>query len=66
MIADDLADAKNADQTKEVTVKLSNELVRLLSDQLYQSPLKAIEELVVNSYDAGAAVCRLFDVQVRV
>ena len=32
----------------EVRVRLSNELVQLLSDQLYQSPLKAIEELVVN------------------
>jgi HSP90 family molecular chaperone len=34
--------------------------VHLLSDQLYQSPLKALEELVINSYDAGAKVCRLF------
>jgi hypothetical protein len=44
----------------EIRVRISNELVQLLSDQLYQSPLKAIEELVVNSYDAGAKVCRLF------
>jgi len=44
----------------EVRVRISTELVQLLSDQLYQSPLKAIEELVVNSYDAGARVCRLF------
>lgn len=43
-----------------VQVSLSNELVHLLSDQLYQSPLKAIEELVVNSYDAEASVCRVF------
>jgi len=41
-------------------VGLSNELVKLLSDQLYQSPLKAIEELVVNSYDANAKLCRIF------
>ena len=43
-----------------VTVRLSNEIVTLLSSQLYQSPLKAIEELVVNSYDAGASECRVF------
>jgi hypothetical protein len=41
-------------------VALSNELVHLLSDQLYQSPLKAIEELVVNSYDADAKECRVY------
>src|SRR5439155_5261537 len=44
----------------EVRVRISNELVQLLSDQLYQSPLKAIEELVVNAYDADAKVCRPF------
>jgi hypothetical protein len=43
----------------EVTVKISNGLLRLLSEQLYQSPLKAIEELVVNAYDAGAGNCRV-------
>ena len=43
-----------------ITVKLSYSLVRLLSEQLYQSPLKAIEELVVNAYDADAKVCRIF------
>ena len=42
-----------------ITVKLSYSLVRLLSEQLYQSPLKAIEELVVNAYDANANVCRV-------
>jgi len=44
----------------DLTVSLSNELVQLLSDQLYQSPLKAVEELVVNAYDADATECRLF------
>lgn len=38
-------------------VVLSHELVALLSEQLYQSPLKAIEELVVNAYDADALRC---------
>ena len=42
-----------------ITVKLSYSLVRLLSEQLYQSPLKAIEELVVNAYDANAKECRI-------
>lgn len=40
-------------------VSLSQELVSLLSEQLYQSPMKAIEELVVNCFDADATVCRL-------
>jgi hypothetical protein len=44
----------------KVKVQLSHELVHLLSEQLYQSPLKAIEELVVNSYDASAKVCRAY------
>lgn len=43
-----------------VTVQLSNQLVHLLSDQLYQSPLKAVEELVVNSYDADANECYIY------
>jgi histidine kinase/DNA gyrase B/HSP90-like ATPase len=47
-------------QASFVEVKISTELVHLLSDQLYQSPLKALEELVINSYDAGAKICRLF------
>lgn len=45
--------------TSTITVTLSNELIHLLSEQMYQSPLKAIEELVVNSYDAGATTCRI-------
>ncbi len=47
-------------EEKTIQVVLSNELVHLLSDQLYKSPLKAIEELVVNSYDAGADDCFLY------
>lgn len=56
--SDDVAGIGSAE--KPVTVTLSNELVTLLSEQLYQSPIKAIEELVVNSYDADARVCKLF------
>ncbi len=40
-------------------VTLSNEIVHLLSEQLYSSPLKAIEEIVVNAYDADAGSCRI-------
>ncbi len=49
-----------ANDAGNVDVTLSNELVQLLSEQLYQSPLKAVEELVVNSYDADANECRVF------
>lgn len=45
--------------TKPLTVSLSRELVSLLSEQLYQSPMKAVEELVVNCFDADAKQCRL-------
>ena len=41
-------------------VTLSPELVGLLSEQLYRSPSKAIEELVVNGFDAEADECRMF------
>lgn len=59
--------AKGGTDGPQIAVRLSNELVKLLSEQLYQSPLKAIEELVVNAYDADAPACRVFvpDVQNR-
>ncbi len=38
-------------------VQISYELIRLLSEQLYSSPAKAIEELVVNAWDADAETC---------
>lgn len=47
-------------EEKMAQMVLQNQLVPLLSDQLYRSPIKAIEELVVNSYDADAKQCRLF------
>lgn len=58
LIADKLPSLKVVG--KPLTVVLSNDLVNLLSEQLYQSPLKAIEELVVNSYDANANKCKVF------
>ena len=41
-------------KTREVQVKISTDIISLFSEGLYQSPHKAIEELVANSYDAGA------------
>jgi hypothetical protein len=58
-----LADALTSigeEEGEKLSVSLSNELVQLLSEQLYQSPLKAIEELVVNAFDAAASECRVF------
>jgi HSP90 family molecular chaperone len=37
-----------------IPVHISYEIIRLFSEGLYQSPQKAIEELVSNSYDASA------------
>ena len=41
-------------------VTLSPELIGLLSEQLYRSPSKAIEELLVNAFDAEADEARVF------
>ncbi|WP_084964667.1 ATP-binding protein [Thermoactinospora rubra] len=51
--------ASTGQERAEVKVRLSKELITLLSEQLYQSPLKAIEELVVNSFDADATECHV-------
>src|SRR5205085_161941 len=58
MIYDELQRISKIEET--INVGISNEIVTLLSQQLYQSPLKAIEELVVNSYDADAPRCHLY------
>jgi len=42
-----------------IPVRLSTEIIHLLSEQLYTSPLKAIEELVANAFDADADICRI-------
>lgn len=52
---DRLIDAGAA--TRRIRVKLAKDLVPLLSQQLYQSPIKAVEELVVNAFDAEAKEC---------
>src|ERR1700730_6735586 len=54
-LATELTDSATA--TTSFTVTVSYEVVRLLSDQLYPSPVKAIEELVVNGWDAAATTC---------
>ena len=42
------------DTTDNIEVRLSYRIVELFSEGLYTSPNKAIEELVANSFDAGA------------
>ena len=39
---------------RDIPVHISYEIIRLFSEGLYKSPHKAVEELVSNSYDAGA------------
>lgn len=41
-------------KTDDIDVRLSYRIVELFSEGLYASPNKAIEELVANSFDAGA------------
>lgn len=59
MSPDRLADDIQTSGTEERTidVQISYDVVKLFSEQLYASPVKAIEELVVNSWDADATVC---------
>lgn len=46
--------------TGKIDVRLSYGIVRLFSEGLYASPNKAIEELVANSFDAGARRVAVF------
>ena len=47
--------AENAGEVvKSIPVRMSYEIIKLFSEGLYQSPHKAVEELVANAYDAGA------------
>jgi hypothetical protein len=41
--------------TDKIDVRLSYRIVELFSEGLYASPNKAVEELVANSFDAGAS-----------
>ena len=47
-------------QSEKIDVRLSYRIVRLFSEGLYASPNKAIEELVANSFDAGASHVSIF------
>ena len=58
LIADSLGSFGQA-SGEPVPVVLSHELIGLLSEQMYGSPIKAIEELVVNAYDADAKECKI-------
>lgn len=50
-----IADFESAgQQVAEIPVHINYDIIRLFSEGLYQSPNKAIEELVTNSYDADA------------
>lgn len=52
--------ATAGNETEEIDVRLSYRIVRLFSEGLYASPNKAIEELVANSFDAGARQVAVF------
>lgn len=41
-------------ETDQIAVKISHRIIQLFSEGLYSSPNKAVEELVSNSFDAGA------------
>src|SRR5258705_8902247 len=41
-------------EADKINVRLSYRIIELFSEGLYASPNKAVEELVANSFDAGA------------
>lgn len=41
-------------EIERISVSINSDIIRLFSEGLYQSPHKAVEELVSNSYDADA------------
>jgi hypothetical protein len=43
----------------QIQVGISYDIIRQFSSQLYSNPRKAIEELICNSYDAGATECHV-------
>ena len=47
-------------KTDNIEVRLSYKIVELFSEGLYTSPNKAVEELVANSFDAGAQKVHVF------
>jgi hypothetical protein len=53
-MSDDPSFASLGKATDTIDVRLSYRIIELFSEGLYASPNKAIEELVANSFDAGA------------
>jgi len=58
---------KGAGATAEakIPVDISYDIIRQFSAQLYTNPRKAIEELICNSYDAGAGECHVALPQIK-
>ncbi|MDE2731949.1 MAG: ATP-binding protein [Bacteroidota bacterium] len=54
MMPNNLTFREAGTRISEIPVSLSYAIIRLFSEGLYKSPHKAVEELVSNSYDAGA------------
>lgn len=52
--------ASTGSEKEKIDIRLSYRIVRLFSEGLYASPNKAIEELVANSFDAGARRVAVF------
>lgn len=52
--------ATTGQEKEKIDVRLSYRIVRLFSEGLYASPNKAVEELVANSFDAGAQRVAVF------
>jgi hypothetical protein len=52
--------ATTGTKTSNIDVRLSYKIVELFSEGLYASPNKAVEELVANSFDAGAQRVAVF------
>jgi hypothetical protein len=56
-VADELIETieRESATVEQIPVHISYEIIRLFSEGLYQSPQKAVEELVSNGYDAAAS-----------
>ncbi|UYV12796.1 MAG: ATP-binding protein [Phycisphaera sp.] len=59
-MAQEPAFATAGTKTSDIDVRLSYKIVSLFSEGLYASPNKAVEELVANSFDAGALRVAVF------
>ena len=59
-MANDPLFASVGTKTDSIDVRLSYRIIELFSEGLYTSPNKAVEELVANSFDAGAQQVHVF------